>query len=83
MSKNVYACLLGNWVCLNDDVNCKIGNNNQSPYEWYEENAPIWYPINRNAFDNKNSFYDFPYVNIFYKGNSYRIHPSFIQIVVS
>lgn len=22
----VYACLLGDWVCLNDDPDCKIGN---------------------------------------------------------
>ncbi len=29
--KLIYACLLGNWVCLNDDENCTIGDNNQSP----------------------------------------------------
>lgn len=79
--KQIYACLLGNWVCLNDDEGCTIGDNNKSPSLWWEENAPIWYPIERNNDNLNNSFYDMPYVNIYYKGNKYRINPMFLQIV--
>lgn len=39
----IHACLLGKWVCLNDDANCTIGEENLSPTAWYEENAPIWH----------------------------------------
>ena len=76
----VYACLLGNWVCLNDDPECTVGENGQSPYLWWKENAPIYAPVH---MDNKveNSFYGLNYVNIYYKGDKYRINPFFIQIL--
>lgn len=29
----IYACLIGNWVCLNDDPKCKMGTDYRiSPY---------------------------------------------------
>ena len=43
--KNVYACLLGEWVNLNDDKNCKMGPRMTSPSIWWEENAELWSPI--------------------------------------
>ncbi len=75
----VYACLLGNWVCLNDDPNCVIGDNGQNPNSWWKEEPGIWYPINRKS-ELENSFYDMPYVNIYYKNDKYRISPVLIQI---
>ena len=74
----IYACLIGNWVCLNDDPECVIGENQTSPSQWYEENAEIWAPYNRQE---ENTYYQLDYVKIFYKGNVYRINPIFIQIV--
>lgn len=32
----IYACLIGNWVCLNDDPECKMGPNQVSPLVWWE-----------------------------------------------
>lgn len=76
--KKVYACLIGEWVCLNDDPHCVIGIHHQSPSIWYEENADIFAPINRTEED---SYYYLDYVNIAYQGKDYRINPIFIQIV--
>lgn len=76
--KKVYACLLGEWVCLNDDPNCKVGNEGQSPSIWFEEGAEVWAPAKR---ESDNTYVQLDYVNIFYKGKTYRIDPIFIQIV--
>lgn len=78
--KKVYACLLGEWVCLNDDPDCTIGGDKKSPYLWWEENAPVYAPSKRTT-EMDNCFYYQNYVNIVYKGTSYRINPIFIQIV--
>ncbi|WCM71316.1 hypothetical protein LZD60_08050 [Clostridium perfringens] len=45
--KNIYACLIGNWVNLCDDPNCKMGPNHASPQIWWEENAEIWSPLKK------------------------------------
>ncbi len=74
----IYACLLGNWVCLNDDSNCIMGGHQTSPSIWYEENADIYSPKNKNQ---ENSYYELDYIQIHYKGIDYRINPIFIQIV--
>lgn len=76
--KKIYACLVGNWVCLNDDPECKMGSYHVSPTVWYEENATIFAPFKREAED---SYYQLDYVHIYYKGADYRINPIFIQIV--
>lgn len=76
--KKVYACLTGNWVCLNDDENCVMGIHRAKPYQWYEENAEIFAPFNRETED---TYYQLDYINIFYRGKDYRINPIFIQIV--
>lgn len=78
--KKVYACLLGEWVCLNDDPDCLVGDERKRPNIWWEENAPVYAPTARDAMLN-DSFYGLDYVNIFYKKKSYRINPMFIQIV--
>lgn len=86
----IYACLLGNWVCLNDDPDCKFSDCGKSPYLWWEEGAPIYTALQsddddtlkNNEVPNKsNSFYYQNYVNIVYLGKRYRINPAFIQIV--
>lgn len=78
--KKIYACLIGNWVCLNDDPDCVISDNRQIPYYWWEEGAPIWAPTTRDE-ELEHSFYGLDYVNLHYKGKDYRINPIFIQIV--
>lgn len=75
----IYACLIGNWVCLNDDPDCKIGEHKSSPFVWWEENAEIWAPLKRKE---EHTMYQLDYVNLHYKGRDYRINPIFIQVVV-
>lgn len=73
----IHACLLGEWVCLNDDPNCKVGINLKSPQIWYEENAELWAPFNKKQ---EHTYYQLDYVELIYKGTSYRINPIFIQV---
>ena len=73
----IHACILGNWVCLNDDPNCTVGENKESPNIWYEQNAEIWSP---NVKEQEDTYYQLDYVKIFYKGVLYRINPIFIQL---
>ena len=75
---NVYACLAGNWVNLNDDPNCVMGINHASPSIWYEENAVIYSPLKRDKGD---TLYTENSTWINYKGRDYLINPIFIQIV--
>lgn len=74
----VYACLAGDWVCLNDDPDCSMGEHRQSPFIWWEEGAEIYAPISRDKAD---TMYSLDYVHIFYRGKDWRINPMFIQIV--
>lgn len=76
--KRVYACLIGNWVCLNEDPDCVMGEKRVNPSQWYEENAEVYSPLKR---DKKDTYYELDYVNIFYRNKDYRINPIFIQIV--
>lgn len=73
----IHACILGNWVCLNDDPNCTVGEKKESPNIWYEQNAEIWSP---NVKEQEDTYYQLDYVKIFYKGVLYRINPIFIQL---
>lgn len=76
----IYACLVGEWVCLDDDPQCVISDDKKSPYIWWKEGAPIYSP----AIKDKNvehSLYGLNYVNLHYKDKDYRINPIFIQIV--
>ncbi len=77
--KKVYACLVGNWVCLNDDPDCKIGDGLQRPDVWIEEDSSVFAPANVGK-ENENKYTALPYVNIHYRGIDYRINPIFIQI---
>ncbi len=63
----VFACLLGKWVCLNDDPKCKIDD--KDPYIWWEEGAEIYSPANRKK---ENSFYELDYVHISFNDKTYR-----------
>lgn len=67
--KHVYANLIGEWRNLSEDPNCKMGSNFSSPNIWWEEEGP--------------TLFDYNYLNIYYRGTDYRIHPSFIQIVTT
>ena len=79
--QKIYACLAGNWVCLNDDPDCKIGGEMKSPNVWAEEKAVVYAPASRRE-DEADSYYYLDYVNIHYKGVDYRINPVFIQVAV-
>lgn len=76
--KYVYANLIGNWECLNDDPDCKMGEKMTSPSTWWEENAEIYSPFQRLE---ANTYYHEKYINIHYRNVDYRIHPIHIQIV--
>lgn len=76
----IYACLLGEWVCLNDDPECTISEWRKSPYEWWKEGAPVWSPVSKDE-DQADTYYALDYVHIYYKGVDYRINPMFIQVV--
>lgn len=78
--KKIYACLIGNWVCLNDDPNCVMGIHRTSPAVWWEENADIYAPIKR---EEENTLYQLDYINLHYNGSDYRINPIFIQVVTT
>lgn len=73
----IHACLLGEWVCLNDDPNAFIGDNKESPNLWYKQNAELWAP---NKKEQEHTYYQLDYVKVFYKGVMYRINPIFIQL---
>ena len=76
----IYACLAGNWVCLNDDPDCTISEEFKSPYLWWKEGAPLWAP-NQRTKEIENTFYGLDYIHINYKGEDWRINPMFLQIV--
>lgn len=76
----IYACLLGEWVCLNDDPDCVIGNQFSSPTEWWKEGAEAYVPTQRDS-KYKDSCCGLDYLKLNYKGKDYRINPIFIQIV--
>lgn len=76
----IYACLAGDWVCLNDDPNCRIGPHMQSPSLWYQEGAPIYSPKEKDK-EYVDSYYGIDYVHIRYKGNDWRLNPIFLQIL--
>ncbi len=69
----VYACLLGNWINLSNDPNCKIGERHLTPNQWLAE---IW------SLEPKEEKDSSEYIWIRYKSIDYRINPAFIQIVV-
>ena len=75
----IYACLIGEWVCLNDEPTCTVGDNYKDPYIWWEENAEIFNPERLNK---EHTFYELPYVNIHYKDKTYRVNPVLIQKVI-
>lgn len=78
--KKVYACLVGNWVCLNDDPDCVMGIRRTTPSTWWEENAEIYAPTSKDP-NYEDSLYGENYINIYYRGKDYRLNPLFIQIV--
>jgi hypothetical protein len=75
--KKIYACLIGEWVCLNDDPDCTVGESLTPVAQWYEESAEIWAP----AVRKEHTYYQLDYLHIYYRGKDYRINPIFIQVV--
>lgn len=79
MSEKIYACLAGEWHNLEEeDPECKMVNVGLSPVAWYANGAKMYAP---NTRENEHTFYDYPYVPVMFKGQSYRVQPSQIQIV--
>ena len=76
---SIYANLIGEWVRLNDDPDCKMGTHMTSPDIWWEENAEIYNPVVSNK-DLEDSMYGLPYVHIHYRSKDYRISPFDIQV---
>ncbi|WP_394879159.1 hypothetical protein [Levilactobacillus brevis] len=75
----VWANLLGTWHDLEkEDSDCTIGNNGQTPSTWWEENADLWAPFNR---EKENTMYQLPHVLIYFQGHTYRVSPLQIEIV--
>ena len=74
----VYACLLGNWACLNDDPNCVIGEKLQDPTLWWKEGAELYSPFKK---EKENTYYGLDQVKIHYNGKDYHISPILIQVV--
>ncbi|MCG1703962.1 hypothetical protein K4P65_04555 [Staphylococcus epidermidis] len=65
--KNVYACLLGEWINLSESDDVIIDDSYTDANLWYKE-----------QIDN---LFNFDYVNIQINNVNYRIHPSFIQLL--
>lgn len=78
--KKIYACLVGDWVCLNDDPTCKMIDYGKDPLTWWEENAEVYAPTTRDP-KLQHSCYGLDYVKISYHGKVYRINPTFIQVL--
>ncbi len=78
--EKIYACLAGNWVCLNDDPDCTISDWHKTPYLWWKEGAPVYAPGSSSERP-LDTMYGFDYVHIHYKGDDWRINPIYIQIV--
>lgn len=76
----VYACLAGNWVCLNNDPKCTIGESHKEPSLWWNEGASLYSPCQKEK-DYEHSYYGLDYLHIFYEGKDWRINPIFVQIV--
>lgn len=43
----VYARILGNWFCLNDNPKCTIIPGNISPEEWADTRTPLYAPYKK------------------------------------
>lgn len=65
--KNIYACLLGEWVNLSESDNVVIDNAYTDVNLWYKEKI--------------DDLFNFNYINIQIDNVNYRIHPSFIQVL--
>lgn len=76
--EKIYANLLGEWQCLNEDKNCVMGPNEVSPTTWWEESAKQYSPIQRTEAD---TLYQSRYVTIKFKNITYDISPQCIQII--
>ncbi|MFR6448299.1 MAG: hypothetical protein ACLUN8_00505 [Peptoniphilus grossensis] len=74
----VYACILGNWFCLNDDPECTIIPGNISPEEWADTRTPLYAPYKRNK---EHCWDQFPSLEFIYLGKYYTIPWIHIQLV--
>lgn len=74
----IYACLIGNWVCLSDDPDCRMGRNLEHPSLWFNNDSNINALTKRYEDD---SFSELDSIRIIYKDVTYTINPIFIQLV--
>lgn len=75
----IYACLIGNWVCLNDDYNCVIGDNHEDPTTWYKNGGDIQRFKNKDIQPHTIEYLD--KVKIHFNNVDYFISPVFLQFV--
>lgn len=65
--KNIYACLLGEWVNLSESNNVVIDKSHTDANLWFNEVG--------------DRIFDYNYINIEIDNMHYRVHPSFIQVL--
>ncbi len=76
--KKFYACLAGNWVCLNDNPKSMIVSDLQTTLLKFDEGVPKYDKLFRHLLlEAKSNIY----IYVYYKGARYKISPVFIQIV--
>ena len=78
--KQVYACILGQWVNLHDDPNCIMVVHNESPKDWILNSCDVYAPKEKDR-EEFNHYKYLDYILISYKGKTYRINPIFIQVI--
>lgn len=71
MDIKVYANLLGKWVCLNDDPNCRFGG---------EDYLTVNQWIEKIDWSFQTFLSDVDFVRIEFKGKTFIIHKSLITI---
>ncbi|HCU43099.1 MULTISPECIES: hypothetical protein [Leuconostoc] len=79
MSRHIYANLapLG-WVDLSSDPDAEVSQKYKSPNIWWSEGGELD-TLQRKVLPDK--LEDYPFVNVSYRGNAYRVSPFDFQIV--
>lgn len=81
MATKVYANLAPiGWVNLSEDPDCVVSRNFSSPEIWYKEGGILDSAPMGTLSD---ELIEYPFVNLRYKGNDYRVSPFDFQIVTT
>ncbi|WP_282801170.1 hypothetical protein [Secundilactobacillus kimchicus] len=79
MAEKIWANLAGVWHNLEkEDPDCRMGSKGLSPVMWYANGAKM---VSGEILPGEHSFYNYPYVMVIFKGESYRVQPNQLQIV--